>query len=103
MADVFISYSKKDREFASKLAGALDSMGCTVWWDRDIEHGKYFDRIIEEEIQKATVVIVVWSIAGRESDWCRAEAATALEQGKLLPVTIQQAKPPLRFMHLQTG
>jgi hypothetical protein len=103
MADAFISYAKKDKQFASTLADALTTSGCTVWWDRDIEHGKYFDRVIEREIQSATVVIVVWSIAGRESDWCRAEAAAALEQSKLLPISIQQAKPPMRFMHLHTG
>jgi len=103
MADAFISYAKKDKQFASTLADALTTSGCTVWWDRDIEHGKYFDRVIEREIQSATVVIVVWSIAGRESDWCRAEAAAALEQSKLLPISIQQARPPMRFMHLHTG
>jgi hypothetical protein len=103
MADVFISYSKQDREFASRLADAFAALGGSVWWDRDIRQGKYFDRIIEEELQKATVVIVIWSIAGCESNWCRAEAATALEADKLLPISIQQAKPPLQFRHVLTG
>jgi hypothetical protein len=103
MADIFISYAKANKQFASMLANALTDSGCSVWWDRDIEHGEYFDRVIEKEIQAATVVIVVWSVAGRESDWCRAEAAAALEQSKLVPISIERAKPPLRFMHLQTG
>lgn len=103
MADIFISYSSADREFARTLTNALTAHGCTVWWDRDIEHGKYFDRVIEQEIQSATVVMVIWSKAGVESDWCRAEALAALEQNKLIPISIEQAKPPLRFKHIQTG
>lgn len=103
MADIFISYSSADREFARTLANALTAHGCTVWWDRNIEHGKYFDRVIEQEIQDAKILIVIWSKAGVESDWCRAEALAALEQNKLLPISIEQAKPPLRFKHIQTG
>jgi hypothetical protein len=103
MAYIFISYSRNDREFVFSLAEALTRRGCTVWWDRDIEHGKYFDRTIEQEIQKANIVIVIWSSTSRESNWCRAEAASALEHNKLLPISIQNAKPPMRFMHLHTG
>jgi hypothetical protein len=102
MADIFVSYASEDRSFASKLADALSIHKYTVWWDRHIDGGKYFDRDIEDEILKARAVIVVWSVEGRESDWCRAEAAAALEVRKLLPISIQQARPPLRFMHLQT-
>jgi hypothetical protein len=103
MADIFISYSRTDREFVTKLADVLTTCGFSVWWDLEMVHGEYFDRAVEQEIENATVVIVVWSSAGRESNWCRAEAAAALEQNKLLPISIHQAKPPIRFTHIHTA
>ena len=33
MADVFISYSRKDHRFVEKLAGALNTAGHDVWID----------------------------------------------------------------------
>ena len=33
MADIFISYSQKDRDVATALAAALEARGYTVWWD----------------------------------------------------------------------
>jgi hypothetical protein len=103
MADIFISYSSADRKFARKLAAAFADQGRTVWWDREIPHGKYFDRVIERELKNAKLVVVLWSITGVESDWCRAEAALALEHNKLLPIVIDASRPPLRFMHLHTA
>ena len=103
MADVFISYAKKDRDWVFKLAAALAESGCTVWWDSELEHGTSFDRVIEREIEVAAAVVVVWSDASRESDWCRAEATAALDERKLVPISIQQARPPMRFANIHTG
>jgi hypothetical protein len=33
MADIFISYARKDRTTAQRLAGALETRGWSVWWD----------------------------------------------------------------------
>ena len=42
MADVFISYSSRNRREAAALAGALAEGGLTVWWDREILTGEAF-------------------------------------------------------------
>ena len=34
MADVFLSYSSKDKDRVQPLVRALEREGWTVWWDR---------------------------------------------------------------------
>ena len=36
MADVFISYSQKDRDVAQGLADFLDDCGYDIWWDYEL-------------------------------------------------------------------
>jgi adenylate cyclase len=84
VADVFISYARIDRPFARRLADALEARGWSVWWDhRSLRGGQHFDRVIEEAIRDARVVVVVWSKASFESGWVRDEATLALEEKKL--------------------
>ena len=98
--EVFISYSRRDKEFTERLAAGLSALGCSVWWDHRIGAGEAFDRTIEEAISAARLVLVVWSRHSVASDWVRAEAAFALASNKLLPVSIDSATPPLRFTHI---
>lgn len=102
MADVFISYKREDHAVAEVVAAALQSSGLTVWWDREIPAGKSYFRMIEEELQKAGHVVVLWSPASVVSEWVWNEAREAAEQGKLIPVRIAECKAPTNFGHLQT-
>jgi hypothetical protein len=103
MADIFISYASVDRPTARRLADALEACGWSVWWDhRSLRGGQHFDRIIEEAISTARVVIVIWSQNSIKSDWVRAEAAQALDENKLVPLRIDRAVPPLRFRNIHT-
>jgi TIR domain len=43
-----------------------------------------------------------WSRNSVGSDWVRAEAAYALRKDKLVPLLIDDADPPVRFIHIQT-
>jgi hypothetical protein len=103
MADILISYASVDRPFAHRLAEALEAFGWTVWWDhRNLRGGQHFDRVIEEAISDAGVVIVVWSRNSIESGWVRDEATLALEKEKLLPLRIDTASLPMRFRNIHT-
>ena len=51
MADIFISYSREDREWVAKLADALQAEGYSVWWDWDLLVGKRYRETIETELQ----------------------------------------------------
>ncbi|MFV2055696.1 MAG: SUMF1/EgtB/PvdO family nonheme iron enzyme [Thiohalomonadales bacterium] len=101
MSDIFLSYAKSDRKTAKALAGHLQSLDYDVWWDHEIQPGKEFRRVIDEEITKAKVVLVLWSKQAIQSRWVQDEANEALEQEKLIPVLIEDVKQPMGFRQLQ--
>jgi len=102
MTDVFISYSSEDRERVRSLVTTLERGGWDVWWDRQIDAGVVFDREIEKAIDEAKCIIVVWSSKSVESEWVRTEAGEGLEKGNLVPIMIEDVKPPLAFRRIQT-
>lgn len=59
MNAVFLSYDSKDRAVAQRLADALEGLGWSVWWDREIPFGKAFDLVIEQQLNAARFVIEV--------------------------------------------
>ena len=50
LANVFISYARKDREVVERLAAALEAQGFSIWWDRQIVGGADFARAIERQL-----------------------------------------------------
>ena len=103
MAHLFLSYAREDRECAELLARALASRGWSVWWDRQIQVGRSFSKVIEAELDKARCVIVLWSRHAVESEWVQNEAAEAERRNVLVPVRIEDVRQPLGFRHLQTA
>ncbi|MEK6375193.1 MAG: TIR domain-containing protein [Acidobacteriota bacterium] len=103
MADLFLSYAREDRACAELLATALSSRGWTVWWDRRIQVGRSFSEVIERELEQARCVIVLWSRHSLASDWVQNEAAEAARKKSLVPVRIEDVRPPLEFRRLQTA
>ena len=81
MADIFISYSRKDLSRVGVLADALSDQGWSVWWDRQIPTGRTFDQVIAEALASARCVIVVWSEESIGSDWVREEADEGRRRG----------------------
>ncbi len=104
MADIFISYAREDAVRAHALAEALVSLGWSVWWDDSIRVGAPFDQVIDQQLDMASCVVVIWSTASVASNWVRAEASTADEQGKLVPVSFEHdLRLPVRFRQLKTA
>ena len=102
MPDVFISYATKDRTVAEALAEILQLQGWSLWWDRKISAGRSFDREIEQALEAAKCVIVLWSMNSVESEWVRNEATEAAARQVLIPVLIENVKLPLAFRRLQS-
>jgi tetratricopeptide (TPR) repeat protein len=103
MADIFLSYAADDRERVRPLVAFLEAEGWSVWWDRQIAPGEVWDREIEEAVELASCVIVVWSQASVASDWVRSEANEGLSRHRLVPVLIDNVRPPMVFRSIQSS
>ncbi len=101
MNDIFLSYAREDRQWVSMLVDALHAQGWSVWWDPAIRTGEKYTQVIEEALNSARCVIVVWSKHSVQSDWVLAEANEARERGKLVPIALDESLPPLVFRQLQ--
>ncbi len=98
--DIFISYAREDRDLAARLAAALEAGGCEVWWDRRLELGEQFADVIEEQVDGALRVVVLWSAASVASRWVKAEARAALRADKIIPVLLERVTLPIDFRGL---
>ena len=103
MASVFLSYDREDLAKARVIAGALEKAGHSVWWDRNIKSGAQYSKEIEQALKRADAVVVLWSERSVESAWVRDEAADGRDSGRLVPVLIGNASPPLGFRQYQTS
>ena len=103
MADIFISYASDDLPRVEPLAKALEEQGWSVWWDRKITPGKTFSQVIEEAINAAKCVIVLWSNKSVNSDWVQNEAAEGAGRKILVPALIDEVQIPFEFRRIQAA
>lgn len=103
MSDIFISCARADRARAKILAKALERQGWSVWWDPKIPPGKTFDEVIEEALNAAKCVVVIWSKASVVSDWVKTEAAEGKRRKILVPALIDDVEIPLEFRRIQAA
>jgi hypothetical protein len=103
MSDIFFSYASEDRERIQPLVEAFEHRGYSVWWDRKIPIGRTFDEVIEEAIDAAKCVVVVWTKTSVRSRWVRTEASEGESRGVLIPVVIDNVKIPLAFRLIETA
>ena len=100
MADIFISYSKKDRLLVEQLGGLLEELGFTVWWDAELIPAEEFREEIRRQIQATRAAIVIWSENSAKSAFVIDEADLAREAGKLISTLADGFAPsrvPLGF------
>jgi adenylate cyclase len=102
MASVFLSYDRDDHVKAGEIAAALEKRSHQVWWDQQIRGGAQYSKEIEQALTDADAVVVLWSTSSVESAWVRDEAAEGRDRGKLIPVALDAAKPPMGFRQFQT-
>jgi TIR domain len=100
MADVFVSYSRSNRDQVTGVSDALEASGYSVWWDRRLSPSDDYAMLIETEIDAAPSVVVAWSATARQSLWVRAEANEALDAGKLVQINLDGSRLPLPFTML---
>lgn len=100
MADVFVSYSRVNRDRIVSVSDNLEESGYSVWWDRALAPGDDYALLIEQQIDAAPCVVVAWSETARQSLWVRAEANEALDAGKLVQINLDSTRLPLPFSAL---
>ena len=99
MADVFISYKAEDRARVKPLVDAFEAAGLSVWWDVHIEGGAAWRAAIQDNLDTARCVVVIWSehSVGRDGQFVHDEASRAHRRGVYLPIAIDRVDPPLGF------
>ena len=98
---IFLSYAHEDQAQARRLTSALQKAGYIVWWDALIEGGTWYAKSIDDALQTADAVLVLWSKTSIESDWVRDEAAQGRERHRLVPLSLDGTPPPLGFRQIQ--
>jgi hypothetical protein len=104
MSEIFISYKREDETRVGRLVRALEGAGLSVWWDRNLVDAESWRSQIQDALDEAKCVIVVWSHAsvGPLGDFVRDEASHAQRRGLLVPVLLDKVHPPLGFGEIQT-
>lgn len=97
MADVFISYSRKDEARARLVFEKLRAEGFSVWWDPSISPGQKWDQVICSALERASCIVVLWSRNSVDSDWVREEARCGAKRKILVPLLIDKVDPPFGF------
>ncbi len=99
---VFISYSRVDNSFATRLAMQLVKHRANVWIDQwELHVGDSLISKIQDAIQGASALIVILSKASVESEWCKKELNSGLireldeKRVVILPVLMEECTIPL--------
>jgi hypothetical protein len=100
MADVFVSYSRANRDRIVTVSDNLEEAGYSVWWDSALAPGDDYALLIEQQIDASRCVVVAWSETARQSLWVRAEANEALDAGKLVQINLDRTRLPLPYSAL---
>ncbi len=97
MAKLFISYARSTVARARLMAETLEAEGHEVWIDDQLLSHRSFTDSIEEKLNSADAVVVVWSMDATRSEWVRAEANRARLAGKLVQVRLDSCALPLPY------
>jgi adenylate cyclase len=101
MSDVFVSYARPDEPHAERVAEALRAEGYDVWRDDQLPAHRGYAEVIEERLNSARAIVVLWSAHSAKSQWVRAEAELGRSVGTLAQATVDGSMPPLPFNQIQ--
>lgn len=101
MADVFLSYGRSSLASARRVSDALEASGFSVWFDEHLPAHRPYSDVIEEQLENARAVVVLWSREAVQSEWVRSEANRARETKRLVQLRLDDAKLPMPFDQIQ--
>jgi hypothetical protein len=102
MAQVFISYSRKDLDFVQQLAADLKNAGFEVWYDvAGIRGGSKWRTEIEKGLSSSQFALVVLSPDSTASEWVEREFLFASDLNlKIIPLYYRECKLPLNYLDM---
>lgn len=91
--DLFISYSRKDKELVHEFVKQLQHKGLSVWIDwSGIKSGDKFKAEIVQAIEESNIVLFFSSVSSNASDWVQKEISIASNRHKtIIPVKIDDS------------
>ena len=89
--NVFISYARKDKQWAEWLGDRLVKHGFRIWTDAtSVPTGESFIAELNRTIEKSDVVMALLSPHYFRSAWCQQEtAAAAASKVPIIPVLVE--------------
>jgi len=93
--DVFVSYSKKDKDIANTIVAALEKNNIHCWYaPRDINPSDDWGKAISNAIQKSKIFLLIFSSNSNQSQHVLDELNFAISQeAAILPIRIENLKP----------
>jgi serine/threonine-protein kinase len=82
LGHIFISYSRRDQDYARQLADQLRANGFDVWIDDRIDYGDRWFKEIEQAIVDCAAITVIMTPNSHESEWVHREILIAKREKK---------------------
>lgn len=86
---VFVSYKREEAAVAASLREALIAEGFDVWWDENLQCGQAWAATLDEVVQEAACIVVLWSECAVASKWVRHEASQAIARNVYAPCRLE--------------
>ncbi|MGB1311070.1 MAG: toll/interleukin-1 receptor domain-containing protein [Leucothrix sp.] len=97
MADLYITYSMRERYWVSKLAMALASEGYSVWWDHAVVPGDNIRTDSQHALTETKCTLAVWSETAVDDHWVLLDAKQAKQQDTLISVLTRNGSVPAEY------
>lgn len=101
MADVFVSYARSTEACARALADIIEGDGYSVWYDARLPAHRPYADVIQEQLDAAKAVLIIWSKEAVGSHWVRSEADRGRMNGTLVQLRIEDCALPMPFDQIQ--
>lgn len=102
-ARIFVSYSRKDQVFATRLADALTKLGADVWIDlEDIPAGTRWSKAIQNGLDTSDLMVVLISPSSSVSPDVEDEWNYFIDQSKpIVPLLVEPARVHYQLSRIQ--
>jgi hypothetical protein len=98
---VFISFKTEEYPAADRLHRVLSAKGYNVWWQEKLQCGHIWHADIDDALQAAGCVIVLWSPRSMASEWVKHEASQAIARRVYAPARLSAMKIDSPFDRIQ--